>query len=261
MTGWAGCGKAVRMPGRGSGHGSLRPGEVDLIGVRFDGSGRTRGQAHAPIALREAGLVTALTGCVRLTPDVAVSPPVPARGRSGLLNERALLEMVAAVHDRVQAALAGGRFPLLYGADSAVLLGAVPALAEVAGPAGLVFIDGHEDATPMEVSTTGEAANMEVAFLLGLTGSRWQRCASGRGEGRAWRVPRWRVHRRRDRLADIGARGWVRLSTSIRPRGRRERQGTRFRQGTHCGQAVLGTRQTRPRASEPGRLCGRRGGR
>src|SRR6266705_2805062 len=61
---------------------------------------------------------------------------------------------------------------LIYGADCAVLLGAVPALADVLGGAGLVFIDGHEDATTMEASATGEAANMEVAFLLGLTGRR-----------------------------------------------------------------------------------------
>jgi arginase len=53
-----------------------------------------------------------------------------------------------------------------------VLLAAVPALADVLGGAGLVFIDGHEDATTMEASTSGEAANMEVAFLLGLTGRR-----------------------------------------------------------------------------------------
>lgn len=104
------------------------------------------------------------------TPDVVVSPPVPERGRFGFLNERAFLEMVAALHDRVQASLASGRFPLVYGADCAVLLATVPALADVAGPAGLVFIDGHEDATAMEASTTGEAANMEIAFLLGLTG-------------------------------------------------------------------------------------------
>jgi arginase len=58
----------------------------------------------------------------------------------------------------------------VYGADCAVLLAAVPALADTAGSAGLVFIDGHEDATPREASTSGEAANMEVAFLLGLTG-------------------------------------------------------------------------------------------
>ena len=59
---------------------------------------------------------------------------------------------------------------MLYGGDCAVLLGAVPALREVCGSAGLLFVDGHEDATTMEQSTTGEAANMEIALLLGMTG-------------------------------------------------------------------------------------------
>ena len=68
------------------------------------------------------------------------------------------------LYHRVRAALARGRFPLVYGADCAVLLAAVPALASVVSEAGLVFIDGHEDATLMELSATGEAANMEVAF-------------------------------------------------------------------------------------------------
>jgi arginase len=67
--------------------------------------------------------------------------------------------MVDVLHARVRAVLAHGRFPLIYGADCAVLLGAVPALADVLGGVGLVFIGGHEDATTMEASTTGEAAS------------------------------------------------------------------------------------------------------
>jgi arginase len=158
------------MAERGIGEDRPRSGEIDLIGVRFDGSGRARGQAEAPVALREAGLAGALEDRAGPASDVVVSPPVPARGRFGFLNERAFLDMVTALYDRVRAALASGHFPLVYGADCAVLLAAVPALADAAGSAGLVFIDGHEDATPMEASDTGKAANMEVAFLLGLTG-------------------------------------------------------------------------------------------
>jgi arginase len=68
--------------------------------------------------------------------------------------------------------LRDGRFPLLYGGDCSVLLGAVPAVRDECGAAGLLHVDGHEDATTMEQSATGEAASMEIALLLGMTGRR-----------------------------------------------------------------------------------------
>ena len=143
-----------------------------MIGVPFDGYGRARNQGRAASALRDAGLLDAfkghhVVGVERSRPSEAE----PRRGRStSLINEAALLAMTDALNERVGSAVTAGRFPVVCGGDCSALLGIVTGLRDHVGDVGLVFIDGHEDTMPLDVSEDGEAANTEIGLLLGLTG-------------------------------------------------------------------------------------------
>ncbi len=89
---------------------------------------------------------------------------------TGLINEAALLAMTETLNQRVGGAVAACGFPFVYGGDCSTLLGTVTALRDHVGDVGVVFIDGHEDTMPLDVSEDGEAANAEIGLLLGLTG-------------------------------------------------------------------------------------------
>jgi arginase len=144
---------------------------IQLIEAPFDGFGRVGHQARAAEALRDAGLEGAFGEREVRRADVALPAADPRRAAgSRLMNEAALLALVEALREHVGAALAAGRFPIVYGGECSVLLGAVSALRDHNGRAALVFVDGHEDTTPLDVSPDGEAANMEVGLLLGITG-------------------------------------------------------------------------------------------
>jgi arginase len=147
--------------------------DITLVGVPFDGYGRLRHQARAAAALRDAGLLDAFAGHRLCAVDDLEGLPPPESGRgacTGMINEPALLAMTELLNHRVRTALRDGCFPVVFGGDCATLFGIVSGLRDHGGAFGLLFVDGHEDTMPLDVSEDGEAANAEIGLLLGLTG-------------------------------------------------------------------------------------------
>jgi arginase len=148
---------------------------IGLLGVPANSSGRVDGVARAPTALREAGLVDALQGPtdIRDYGDVLLPEPSPSRHPdTQLIDGPGFVAVTTGVGARVAAILDDGRFPLVLGGDCPLLLGCLTA-ARADGAIGLLFVDGHEDAYTPEQSTSGEAADTELAFALGLADATW----------------------------------------------------------------------------------------
>ncbi len=138
--------------------------DVTLIGVPYNSAGRPDGVARAPAALRAAGLGDGISDAG----DVAFGPMTPARGPSGVIDEAALGAMTLHLGDLVAKTLATGKVPLVVGGDCPILLGCLRGALRDSGGIGLLFVDGHEDAWPPSLSQTGEAADMELGFALGM---------------------------------------------------------------------------------------------
>ena len=142
-----------------------------LIGVPTNSSGRDDGVARAPAVLRGAGLVDALWPCADYG-DVPVLPPRPERDpATGIIDPAGLAAMVGGVRAAVGRVLADGCLPIVIGGDCPLLLGCLAGARDRHGRVALLFVDGHEDAYPPELSPTGEAADMELGFALALTRS------------------------------------------------------------------------------------------
>jgi arginase len=146
---------------------------IDLVGVPFNSAGTIDGVARAPAALRRAGLIDSLTGVGLLVSDrgdLDLPQPIPERDPdSHVIALSALPVMIERVRRAVTASFERGAFPLVLGGDCPVLLGCLAAVAAGGGAPRVLFVDGHEDAWPPARSTTGEAADMELGWMLGKT--------------------------------------------------------------------------------------------
>ena len=148
---------------------------IGLLGVPANSSGRIDGVARAPAALREAGIVEALREHTDVTDygDVTLPDASPERDVvTHLIDPDGLASLVTRVRDAVASILRNGHWPLVIGGDCPLLLGCLAA-AVTDGQIQLLFVDGHEDAYLPEQSPTGEAADMELAFALGMADLSW----------------------------------------------------------------------------------------
>jgi arginase len=148
---------------------------IGLLGVPTNSAGTITGVARAPTTLREVGLVDALRQHADVYDygDVMLPDPSPERDSvTHLIDPHGLIALVTRVRDAVASMLDDGHFPLVIGGDCPVLLGCLLA-AKSHERLGLLFVDGHEDAYLPVQSPTGEAADTELAFALGIVDASW----------------------------------------------------------------------------------------
>ena len=116
-------------------------------------------------ALRGTGLVEQLgatyAGEVRALPYDAARDP-----ETKLLNAAGIRDHAIRMADAVGRLLDQGDFPLVLGGDDSILLGCALANRR-RGRRGLVFIDGHTDFYPPELSPTGEVSDSDFALATG----------------------------------------------------------------------------------------------
>jgi arginase len=139
---------------------------TQMIYVPFNAAGVSTGVARMPQAIHNAGVEARLPPPVQST-WIAVDSLTTTRGPSGLISEHALSQVVLDAAQSVGDAWRDGKIPLVVAGDCPVLLAPLIAAADCGG-AGLVFIDGHEDAWNPTVTLTGEASDCEIAVALGM---------------------------------------------------------------------------------------------
>lgn len=137
-----------------------------LVGVPIDSAGYPNGLERMPQALREAGIAQHLN--LRDVGDLPVAIDSPERDRiTGIIGFESVCRASDSIHGHIKNLFARGERPLVLGGCCTLLIGVFAALREHYGRVGLAFVDGHLDFYDGRSSPTGEAADMELAILLG----------------------------------------------------------------------------------------------
>jgi len=137
-----------------------------LVGAPLDCSSTGRGEERAPGALRDAGLAERTGARDAGDADAAVDDP-DCDPHTGVIGFEQIVRASSEINSAVAEALKEGGRPLVVGGDCTVLVGALAAVKERFGRTGLAFVDGHLDFFDGDTSPSGEAADMDLAFVTG----------------------------------------------------------------------------------------------
>lgn len=143
---------------------------LHLLGVPFNSDGTPPEVEHPPQHLREAGVLDRLSSMrpVRDRGDLQIPAADGVRDSgTGVLNWSSWQVVTESVSESVRDILTAGGWPLVVGGDCSILVGILAGAAQVEGPCGLFFVDGHGDFHTPATSPTGEPADMELAVLTG----------------------------------------------------------------------------------------------
>jgi arginase len=149
-----------------------------LIGVPIDSAGTAGGTELAPAALRSLGLAAVVAGSDRGDLDVGIR----ADSRdpdTGVVGLEEVCTTTARIRETVGTSLVAGETPFLIGGCCAMVPGALAAVRDVRGGAGLAHLDGHLDLYDEITSPLGEAADMPVTVAIGRGPAAWVESAGG----------------------------------------------------------------------------------
>jgi arginase len=137
-----------------------------FVGAPLDCSGTGRGERYAVSALKDAGIVDKLN--VYNANDVGTAIDDSNRDSdTRVVGVEQIRSASLEIRSAVEAVLKRGARPFVVGGDCTILVGAIAAAKKRFGRLGLAFVDGHLDYFDGETSPSGEAADMDLAFVTG----------------------------------------------------------------------------------------------
>jgi arginase len=138
----------------------------EALYVPLDSSGRSRGEERAPEALAAAGLARQASVVGERWVDAFLRDYV-RDSATGIIGFRQLVDVSRLIQREVAAVLESRHRPLVVGGCCSLVPGTLGGVRSAVGPFSLLFVDGHVDFYDGRSSSTGEAADMDLAIATG----------------------------------------------------------------------------------------------